>query len=55
MQRTTTKLLEVELLILLAVVITLGAIIGYSLAAARTDLTPQLLKINSGSEATLPR
>ena len=55
MQRTVTKLLETELIVVLAIATMLGVIIGYSLAAAKTDLTPQLLKITSGSEATLPR
>jgi len=55
MRRTVAKLLETELIIVLAIATILGVIIGYSLAAAKTDFAPQLLKITSGSEATLPR
>lgn len=50
--KKSVKLLEVELVIIIAVTILLGAIIGYSLAAAsKTGIaTGEPMRISTGSE-----
>lgn len=51
-------MIKTELIVVLAVMTLLGAVIGYSLAAAKIT-TPfsssQVMKMTSGSEADIPR
>jgi len=57
MKKNVTHFIEAELITLLAVIILLGVIFGYSLAAGKTtqSSSTSILKMSSSVDTELPR